>query len=262
MPKAGWLRARSSKPSRFFKQVFQRELSFLEHGQATKPRKLPVVLNHQEILSIRRGLIGTPGLMFDVIYGSGLRHKECRRLRIKDVQIDDGTILVRNGKGKKDRITVLPTRLRTALIERIEWCRTQHRCELQLGYGEVFLPDALARKYPSQTHAFRWQWLFPASRHRMDPRTGKKWRHHVSERYFGKAFAKALENSGCTKNATPHTLRHSFATHLLESGSDIRTVQETVGPSGRPHHHGVFACDESTWIVGDEPAGPTCGEGV
>ncbi|EGF29382.1 Integron integrase [Rhodopirellula baltica WH47] len=212
-----------------FKETLGRELNFIEHSQATKPKKLPVVLTIDEVKRVRKHVTGTRRLMFDLMYGSGLRHKECRRLRIKDLQIDEGTILVRNGKGEKDRVTVLPGRVRQEVIEQIEVCRVRHLQDLEMGEGEVFLPDALKRKYPAESRKFRWQWLFPSPRTRMDPRSGRYWRHHVSEEFLSKSFAKALEASGVLKNAVPHTLRHSFATHLLEGGSDIRTVQELMG---------------------------------
>jgi len=213
----------------YFKQVLGRELGLIEHSEATKPKKLPLVLTESEVMGVRQHVSGTQRLMFDLMYGAGLRHKECRRLRIKDVQIEEGTILVRDGKGEKDRVTVLPMQTKLALLEQIERCRRRHDRDLDYGEGEVFLPDALARKYPNEGRKFCWQWLFPSPRPRVDPRSGRRWRHHVSEDFLAKAFAKALVKSGCLKNAVPHTLRHCFATHLLESGADIRTVQELMG---------------------------------
>jgi site-specific recombinase XerD len=176
-----------------FQKTLGRELGFLEHGAATKPKKLPVALSVSEIKAIRGQLSGTRLLMMDLMYGSGLRAKECRRLRIKDMQIDEGTILVRNGKGEKDRITVFPGHAVKRVIEQIERRRVRHQLDLESGEGEVFLPDALARKYPNESQKFGWQWLFASPRTRVDPRSGRRWRHHVSQDFLGKPFATALQ---------------------------------------------------------------------
>ena len=212
-----------------YQQVLSRELAFLDVTRANKAARLPVVLSREEIARILPEFTDLRRLMFLVMYGSGLRHKECRTLRVKDVCFDEGHIVVRNGKGDKDRITVLPQCCRQQLIEQVERIRRLHKRDLESGFGKVYLPHALERKYPNESREFGWQWVFPSQRLSVDPRSGELRRHHVGEDYFTDFFKAVIDRVGLTKNAVPHSLRHSFATHLLESGSDIRTVQDLLG---------------------------------
>lgn len=212
-----------------YEKVLGRELSFLDVPRANKAERLPVVLSRREIGVLMPEFIGLRSVMFSTMYGAGLRHRECRRLRVKDVCFDEGHIVVRTAKGNKDRITVLPDRCRDALAQQLERVRRLHQRDIESGFGKVYLPFALERKYPNECREFGWQWMFPAERMSKDPRSGELRRHHVCEDYFGKFFKAAIDRSGIVKNAVPHSLRHSFATHLLEDGADIRTVQELLG---------------------------------
>ena len=212
-----------------YQRVLGRELEFLDVRQASRPERLPVVLSQEEIRRLLPHFAGPHWLMFHLMYGSGLRHKECRRLRVKDVVFDEGHLVVRNGKGDKDRMTVLPDCCVDSLRGQVEAARQLHERDLAEGFGEVYLPHALARKYPRASREFCWQWVFPSRQRSRDPRTTRLWRHHVSESAFGGRFKAALRKADIHKNAVPHSLRHSFATHLLQDGADIRTVQELLG---------------------------------
>jgi integron integrase len=212
-----------------FQQVLGRQLEYLDYVPANKAKKLPVVLSRDDVAVLIREFTGAKRLMFELMYGAGLRHNECRRLRVKDVCMDRGVIVVRSPKGDQDRITMLPERTRPRFEFQLEKAKRLHELDTRAGLGDVYLPYALAKKYPRENKKFCWQWVFPSKQLSKDPRSGKHRRHHVGESFFASAFKKSVESSGLTKNAVPHSLRHSFATHLLESGSDIRTVQELLG---------------------------------
>jgi integron integrase len=198
---------------------------------AKKPKKLPVVLSRDEALQLIDNLIGLNKLRSQILYGSGLRIMECLRLRIKDIDFKLNQIVVRSGKGDKDRVTVLPRKTIEPLKIQIEKIRMQHLQDLQDGYGTVYLPYALAKKYPNAEKDFGWQYLFPAPFLSKDPRSGIKQRHHLSATVLQREIKRIVKKIGILKPVTPHALRHSFATHLLEKGYDIRTVQELLGHS-------------------------------
>jgi len=204
---------------------------FSDFARARKPIKVPTVLTRDETNALLRQLAYPISLMANLLYGSGLRLLEVIRLRIMDVDFAQNQIVVRDGKGRKDRITMLPEICREPLKAQIAEARTIHADDLGRNYGEVWLPNALAKKFPGAARDWRWQYVFPASRVSVDPESGKIRRHHFDESAVQKAVRDAARRIGLSKPVTPHTLRHSFATHLLESGYDIRTVQELLGHS-------------------------------
>ena len=210
-----------------YKDVLGDELPWLDGVErAKKPVRLPVVLTRQEVSAVLRGLHRTHSLIGRLLYGTGMRILEAMRLRVKDVEFERRAIVVRDGKGGKDRVTVLPGSLITPLRQQLRRAHAAHQADLAQGCGRVYLPHALARKYPAADREWAWQYVFPAAARSRDPRSGVVRRHHISDQAFQRAMKQAVRDSGLSKPATPHTLRHSFATHLLESGYDIRTVQE------------------------------------
>jgi integron integrase len=217
-----------------YKEVFERQIGLI-HGvvRAHQPKRLPVVLTKEEVKRILDRLEGTSWLMAILLYGAGLRLLECCRLRVKDIDFGRHQIIVRSGKGRKDRCTMLPAIVAESLRRHLESVKRQHHEDLKRGLGAVALPDALARKYPNAAKEWAWQWTFPATSHYTDRVTGENRRHHLHETVVQKAFKEARIKAGIFKPAGCHTLRHSFATHLLEDGYDIRTVQELLG------HHDV-----------------------
>ena len=215
----------------FYKQVLQRELNeTIAFRRSKKPRRLPVVLTRDEIKLLFEHLDGPmQTLMANLLYGCGMRLMECVRLRVLDVDFGYKQIVVREAKGKKDRVVPIPKTLIADLKKQIEKVRTLHEEDLAQGFGRVYLPDALARKYPNAEKELRWQYVFPSSTIAKDPRSEVFRRHHVHENGLQKHIKRAAEKAGITKKVNCHCLRHSFATHLLESGYDIRTVQELLG---------------------------------
>ncbi|RZS30955.1 integron integrase [Corticibacter populi] len=213
-----------------YKQVLHKDLPWLTEVVAAKAsRRLPVVLTQREVRDLLLQMDGTMWLAASLLYGTGMRLLECLRLRVKDVEFSRREIIVRQGKGNKDRVTVLPENLLAPLHAQLEKARVLHDRDLGAGLGEVYLPDALAVKYPTAPRAWGWQYVFPSPVLSDDPRTGKRRRHHVYEQSVQKAVALAAKRAGIDKPCTRHVLRHSFATHLLQSGYDIRTVQELLG---------------------------------
>jgi integron integrase len=215
-----------------YRDVLRQTITGLDEViRAKRPSRVPVVLSREEVRRVLAALDGMPRLMASLMYGTGLRLLECASLRVKDIDFERREITVRDGKGRKDRVTVLPVALVPALQEHLERVRLQHVADARVGLGSVELPDALCRKYPAEAREWPWQWVFPATRFYACPDTGERRRHHLHETVLQRAFKQAVRVAGIAKPATCHTLRHSFATHLLEGGYDIRTIQELLGHS-------------------------------
>ena len=215
-----------------YREILGVELPWLtDVVRAKKPKRLPVVLGRDEVRLLLERAQGEAGLVLRLLYGGGLRITEGLRLRVQELDFAKGELMVRDGKGGKDRVSMLPRALFASLQEHLQRRKAQHALDLDAGRGTVWLPDALQRKYPAYASAWGWQYVFAAAQFSTDPRTGELRRHHLHEQLVQREMRRAAQQAGVTKPVTPHCLRHSFATHLLESGYDIRTVQELLGHS-------------------------------
>ena len=215
-----------------YRRVLAKDIGWLGGVvRAKRPARLPVVLTRDEVRQLFAHMDGVPLLASRLLFGGGLRLLECLHLRVKDIDLERNEITVRDGKGHKDRITMLPTSCKPALQEHLAKVQRLHENDLRGGLGRAPLPEALARKYPNAAREWGWQYVFPASSHYTDRNTGVRHRHHLHESVIQKAMAAAVRRAGIPKPATPHTLRHSFATELLRDGYDLRTIQDLLGHS-------------------------------
>ncbi len=213
-----------------YQQVLQKPLGNIEDVVRAKlPKRLPDVLTKDEVTRVLAYMRGDEWLVANLLYGAGLRLLEGLRLRVKDVDFEYKQITVRDGKGAKDRVTVLPEKIITPLKEHLARARLLHEEDLRLGFGEVYLPFALDRKYKNAAREWKWQYVFPSARFSVDPRSGKVRRHHLSSDSIQRAVKQAIRQARINKHGSCHTLRHSFATHLLENNYDIRTIQDLLG---------------------------------
>ncbi len=235
-----------------YREVLDIKLDWLEDVvRAKKPERLPVVLSKPETNSLLSRMDGVNRLMASLLYGSGLRLMECLRLRVSDIDFHKKLIIVRNGKGGKDRVTLFPEPLIPLLQDHLQKVKLIHKADLERGAGSVFLPNALDKKYPNAPKEWGWQYVFPAKNLSTDPRTGIVRRHHIHEKQLQHAVKKAVREAGIHKKASCHTLRHCFATHLLEQGHDIRTIQELMG------HKDIRTTQVYTHVLGRHTSGVT-----
>ncbi len=213
-----------------YKKVLNKDVfKDIDALRAKKPQRLPTVLTFDETMDMIDSMTGMFQLIVKLLYGCGLRGIECVRLRVKDIDFEMNQVVVRDGKGQKDRVTMLPENVKTALKEHLKYVKKRHEKDLAQGFGSVYLPHALAKKYKNAPKDWRWQYVFPSKTLSMDPRSGVKRRHHIHLDSLSKAIKRAARISGVTKTVSSHVFRHSFATHLLEDGYDIRTIQELLG---------------------------------
>lgn len=227
-----------------YHRFLNKELGDLRFTYTSKPRQLPTVFTHEEATSVIKRLTSVPRLAASLMYGSGLRVSEATRLRVQDIDLDRSYIIIREAKGLKSRQTLLPESARERIKQQLEFVRNQHQRDLTDGYGAVYLPYALARKYPNAEKAMGWQYFFPARHISLDPRAGIERRHHVTEQTIQRAVKKAIRAEGIHKKAGCHTFRHSFATRLLEQGTDLRNIQEILG------HNDLSTTQIYTHVVG------------
>jgi len=227
-----------------YEKFLGHEVGVLNFKSSTRPRQLPAVFSHEEAQKVISHLNGAAWLATSLMYGSGLRVSEATRLRVQDMEIEAGYIVVREAKGMKSRRTLLPESLKPRLQKQIDYVLAQHAIDKAKGYGSVYLPFALERKYPHASTEPGWQYLFPAANYSVDPRSGIKRRHHIGERMIQRAVKSAIGKSGIFKKSGCHTFRHSFATRLLEQGTDLRNIQEMMG------HNDISTTQIYTHVVG------------